>query len=329
MENCMITRRTLLARASMGATLAALGSSVSAQFAKPLRIIVGFPAGVLTDNVTRALGEELRSSYPAGVIVENKVGAGGRIAAEFVKRADDDGNTILLTPSSILSIYPHVYSKLGYDTLVDFKPVSAVASFDYAITVGPAVPVSVKTLPEFIEWCRQDPTRAKYGIPAAGSTSHFIGTLLAKATNVPFTVVPYKGGAPLIQDVLGGHIPAIIDPVSNALPYHQSGKLRVLAVASSRRSPLLADVPTVVEYKLDSLVAREILAVYVPSKVPAARVQKLHEEIAAAAEKAKGRFAAMLVNPERMNPAELGTFTRVELDRWKTVVAASGFKAEE
>ncbi|KWT70679.1 MULTISPECIES: tripartite tricarboxylate transporter substrate-binding protein [unclassified Variovorax] len=325
----MITRRTLLASASMGATLTALGSGVAAQAAKPLHIVVGFPAGVLTDNVTRALSEELRPSYPAGVIVENKVGAGGRIAAEFVKRADDDGNTILLTPSSILSIYPHVYGKLGYDTLVDFKPVSAVASFDYAITVGPAVPATVKTLPEFIQWCREDPTQAKYGVPAAGSTSHFIGTLLSRATNVPFTVVPYKGGAPLIQDVLGGHIPAIIDPVSNALPYHQSGKLRVLAIASSKRSALLPDVPTVVEYNLESLVAKEILAVYAPSKVPAARVQKLHEEIAAAVEKAKGRFAAILVNPERMNPAELGTFTRAELGRWKTVVAASGFKAEE
>jgi len=325
----MINRRTLLARASVGATLAALGSAVSAQAAKQLRIVIGFPAGVLTDNVTRALGEELRPSYPGGVIVENKVGAGGRIAAEFVKRADDDGNTILLTPGFVMSIYPHVYSKLGYDPFVDFKPVSAVASFDYAITVGPAVPATVKTLPEFIQWCREDVTRAKYGIPAAGSTSHFIGTLLSKATNISFTMVPYRGGAPLIQDVLGGHIPAIIDPLSNALPHHQSGKLRVLAIAGNKRSPLMPDVPTVVEYKLESLVAKEVFGVFVPSKVSAARVQKLHEELAAAVEKVKGKLANMLVNPEKMDPAELGAFTRIEYDRWKAVIAASGFKAEE
>jgi len=326
----MITRRTLLARASVATTLAALGPTVNAQAGKPLRIVIGFPGGVVTDNVARVLGEELRSSYPAGVIVEGKVGAGGRIAVEFVKRAEDDGSTILLTPSSIMSIYPHVYSKLGYDPLVDFKPVSAVASFNFAITVGPAVPATVKTLPEFIQWVREDvPTRAKYGVPAAGAPPHFIGTLLAKATNVPFVVVPYKGGAPLIQDLLGGHVPAGIDPVSNTLPYHQSGKLRTLAVTSSKRLPVLADVPTVGEYKLEGLVATEILAVYVPARVPAARVQKLHEEIAVAVDRSKGKFTALLVNPERMNPAELDAFTRSETDRWKTVVAASGFKSEE
>ncbi|MGK6310727.1 tripartite tricarboxylate transporter substrate-binding protein [Variovorax sp. DT-64] len=324
----MITRRTLLAGASAGITCVAFGSTVNAQAARPLRIVVGFPAGVLTDNIARALGEELRPSYPAGVIVENKVGAGGRIAAEFVKRADD-GNTILLTPGFVMSIYPHVYSKPGYDALADFKPVSAVASFDYALTVGPAVPATVRTLPEYIQWCREDASRAKYGIPAAGSTAHFIGTLLAKATDVPFTVVPYKGGAPLIQDVLGGHIPAIIDPVSNALPYQQSGKLRVLAITGSKRSTLLPDVPTVVEYKMDSLVAKEVYGVFVPSTVPDARVQKLHEELAGAVEKVKGRFAALLVSPERMNPTELRAFTGTEYDRWKTVIAASGFKAEE
>lgn len=325
----MITRRTLLVRASATGTLLALGPGVNAQAPKPLRIVIGFPAGVLTDNITRALGEELRPFYPGGVIVENKVGAGGRIAAEYVKRADDDGSTILLSPGFVMSIYPHVYSKLGYDALVDFKPVAAVASFDYAITVGPAVPMAVKTLTDYIQWCREEPNRAKYGIPAAGSTSHFIGTLLAKATNVPFTMVPYKGGAPLIQDVLGGHIPAIIDPLANALPYQQSGKLRILAIAGTKRSPLVPDVPTVVEYKLDSLAAKEVFGVYVPAKVSTDRVNKLHDELAVAVEKVKAKFAAMQVNPESMDPAALGAFTRSEYDRWKTVIAASGFRAEE
>lgn len=325
----MISRRTVLAQLGAGATLTALGSTVSAQTAKQLRIVIGFPAGVVTDNVTRTLAEDLRPLYPDGVIVDNKVGAGGRIAADFVKRAPEDGNTILLTPGFVMSIYPHVFSKLGYDALTDFKAVSAVASFDYAISVGPAVPATVKTLPEFIQWCREDESRAKYGIPAAGSTSHFIGTLLAKATNVPFTVVPYKGGAPLIADLLGGHIPAIIDPVSNALPYQQSGKLRTLATTGNKRSPLLPEVPTVVEYKLDSLAAKEVFGVFVSSKVPAARVRKLQEEIAGAVDHSKARFASLLVNPEKMDSAELGAFTRSEYDRWKTVIAASGFKAEE
>lgn len=324
----MITRRNLIARAGAGVTLAALHPIASPQSAKPLRIIVGFPAGVSTDNIARALSDELRRAYPAGVIVENKVGAGGRIAIDYVKRAEDD-HTLLLTPGSMMWIYPHVFRQLSYDPIADFKSVAAVASLDYAITVGPAVPPTVKTLADLIQWFRVDAANARYGIPAAGSTAHFIGTLLGRASGVPLTMVPYKGGAPLIQDAIGGHIPVIIDPVPNALPHHQSGRLRILATTGSRRSPALPDVQTVAEAKFDSLVANEWFGVYVPAHVSASRVQKLSEELAPAVAATKERLAKMQVSTESLGPAELGSLTRRELERWKGVVQASGFKAEE
>jgi len=325
----MISRRTLLMQAGSAAALGTLSAAVCAQSSKPLTVVVGFPAGVVTDNVARAIAEELRPSYSAGIIVENRVGAGGRIAADYVRRASPDGYTILLTPGFVMTVFPHVYRQLGFDPWSDFKPVAGVASFDYAITVGPAVPASVKTLADLAEWCRADaPTRALYGIPAAGSTPHFIGTLLAKDTGVPFKPVPYKGGAQLIQDLLGGQIPAAIDPLANAIQYHQAGRLRVLAIAGKERSPLLPEVPTVTEMEMDSMAARELFGVFVPSKVPDARVQALEKQLLDASAKARNRFTAMQVNAESLGQAELLTTLHRESDRWKEVVQASGFKAD-
>lgn len=325
----MSSRRIFLAQTGAATALAALGAPSLAQGSKPLRFIIGFPPGVLTDNVTRLIADGMKGGYPAGAIVENKTGAGGRIAAEFVKRADADGSTLLLTPLFAFTLYPHVYRNLSYDPLKDFKPVTAVASFDYAITVGPSVPASVKTLPEFIQWCREDQKRTQYGIPAAGSTPQFIGDLLARATGVPFSSVAYKGGAPLLQDLIGGQIPVIIDPLPNAFEYHKAGRLRVLAVFTEQRSALLPDVPAISEYKMEQLAARELFAVFVPAAVPDTRVSALRTQLAASVDSVKNGFARMLVNAESMDPSALAAFTQKETERWKSVVQASGFKAVE
>ncbi|WP_083944779.1 MULTISPECIES: tripartite tricarboxylate transporter substrate-binding protein [unclassified Variovorax] len=326
-RNSMSSRREFLAQTSVATTLAAFAAPLLAQGTKPLRLVIGFPAGVLTDNVARLIADGMKGAYPAGTIVENKTGAGGRIAAEFVKRADADGSTLLLTPLFTFTLYPHVYRNLSYDPLKDFKPVAAVASFDYALTVGPSVPNSVKTLPEFIQWCREDEKRNQYGIPAAGSTPQFIGDLLAGATGVPFSAVAYKGGAPLLQDLIGGQIPAIIDPLPNAFEYHKAGRLRVLTVFSERRSPLLPDIPAIGEYKMGQLAARELFGVFVPATVSDSHVATLRTQLAASVDNSKGGFARMLVNAESMGTSDLTAFTQKETERWKSVVLASGFKA--
>jgi tripartite-type tricarboxylate transporter receptor subunit TctC len=324
----MISRRTLLSKATASAALAAFGTRATAQDAKPIRMIVGYPAGGVIDNLGRLIADELRRSYPAGVIVENKVGAGGRIAVDLVKRVDDDGHTVLLAPCFVFTIFPHVYRNPGYDALADFKPVAGVASYDYTIAVGPAVPASVKTLPDFIQWVRENPARAQYGVPAPGSPFQFIGTLLARETGIPFTVVPYKGGPPMVQDLLGGQIPAAVEVVANLIQYHKAGRVRILAVAGAHRSPFLPAVPAVGEYKLGSLAASEMIGFYVPANVRPARIQKLYEEVSTAAARAKEKFAAIQLNPESLDTAELDAFTRRDFDRWKGVVQASGFKAE-
>lgn len=325
----MITRRTLLVRLGMVAALGCFNSVSIAQSTQPLTIVVGFPAGVVTDNIARVIAEELRITHPKGVIVENRAGAGGRIAAEYVKRSKPDGNTILLTPTLVMTIYPHVYSQLGFNPLTDFKPIGGVASMDYAITVGPAVPPSVKTLTDLVEWCRADPARALYGVPAMGSPMHFLGTLLAKATGVPFKPIPYKGGAQLIQDLVGGQIPIAIDPLPNAIQYHQSGRLRILASTGRERSSLVRDVPTVGELKLENLVVREFFGLYAPAQTPTARLQTLQKEVLAASLRAKERLTAIQIDPESMGYEALASFTRDEWTRWKEIVQASGFKVEE
>lgn len=323
----MPSRRRFIARTGTVLSLAGAGLPCRAQASRPLRFVIGFPPGVLTDNVTRLIADGMRSSHAAGTLVDNRVGAGGRIAAEFVKRADGDGTTLLLTPLFAFTLYPHVYRNLPYDPLRDFKPVAAVASFDYAVTVGPSVPAGVKTLADFIQWCRDDPRRAQYGIPAAGSTPQFIGDLLAKAAGVAFSPVAYKGGAPLLQDLIGGQIPAIIDPLPNAFEYHKTGRLRVLAVFADQRSALLPDVPAISEYRMEQLAARELFAVFVPASVPDLRIAALRVQLAAAVDGARNGFARMLVNPEALDAQALGAFTLRETERWRSVVQASGFKA--
>lgn len=181
---------------------------------KPVKIVVGFPPGGAADTVARQLAHQLVGTYAPAVVVENKPGAAGRIAAQALKGGQTDGSEMLLTPASILTIYPHVYKKLGYDPLADFTPVSSAATVTFAFSVSSAVPASVKTVADYIAWVKANPNEGNYGSPAAGATPHFVGVMLSRAAGVALNHVRYKGGAPLVSDLLGGQI--------------QSGLLRVV-----------------------------------------------------------------------------------------------------
>lgn len=318
-------RRTLLAQAGAGAAIAASGRVSAYRNSKPLRIAIGFPAGFVTDNIARTLAQELRSVYHSGVLIENKVGAGGRIAVDYVKREEDD-HTILLTPGSMMCLYPHVFKTLGYAPLLDFKSVSGVASMDYAIAVGPAVDSSVKNLADYVRWCKGDSSRAIYGVPAAGSTPHFIGTLLAREANLLLTVIPYKGGEPIMRDLIGGTLPMAIDPLPNAVPLHEAGKLRILATTGERRSRSLPGVQSVVDAQFPDLVVTEWYGMYAPASVSAARVLQLQYEIVDAVKASEEHFAKMLVTAHVLSAQELESKTRSETERWRVIVEKSGFR---
>jgi tripartite-type tricarboxylate transporter receptor subunit TctC len=184
--------------------------------------MVGFPAGSSPDFVTRLLAEYVKD-YAPSIIVDNRPGAGGRLPLEALKGGERDGSLMVLTPGDQVALFPHVYAKLGYDALRDFAPISTVCMVQFLFVVGSLVPPEVKTVTDFITWCRANPKLASYGSPGEGTRPHFMGVSLARSAGVEMTHVPYKGGPPIVQDLLAGQIATGVVVVSNVLPHIQSG----------------------------------------------------------------------------------------------------------
>jgi tripartite-type tricarboxylate transporter receptor subunit TctC len=232
-----MTRRQLLTASAAGFAFNATGL-VPCGFAqlggKTARMLVGYPAGGNADFVARLLANDMKSASSA-VIVENRSGASGRLALESLKSSGADGSTMILTPAAMIVLFPYIYKSLKYDPFADFIPVTAVCSFPYLLTIGPMVPDHVKTVADFIAWCRANPRLATHGTPS-GTPMHFTGVMLGRVAGFEFTQVPYQGAAPIVQDLLGGQIAAAIVPIDVPLPHIQSGKFRVLATTGPRRS---------------------------------------------------------------------------------------------
>ena len=307
---------------------------LAAQPAQPAQttILSGFPVGGLGDQVTRPLIEKLKGRHPATLIYDAKPGAGGRIAADAVKRAAPDGTLLLQVPSSPIVLYPHTYArKLGYDPLVDFIPVTPLAAYTFSMTVGPSVPSDVKTVADFVRWARANPDKANYGIPAQGSVPHFVGMVFERGAGVEMKSIPYKGGAPLLQDLMGGQIPVAFNVVSEVLPHIRSGKLRSLAVASPQRWPALPDVPTLNELGWKDIAMVEYLGWYAPARTSPALVRQLN----AAVQEALGspEMAEVLtrhgLQPLRESPEAFAARVKEDIARWAPIVKATGFTPDD
>ena len=327
----MLTRRDALVAA--GVLAAGLAASVRARaeaLKKQARIIVGFPAGGGTDTIARILAERLRGTYASAVLVENKPGAAARIGVEYVKNAEPDGSVMLFTPDFPIVLYPASYRSLNYDPVKDFVAVAPAARSMLTFNIGPAVPEGVKTLRDFVQWCRDNPGKATFATTAAGGTPHFVGVMLANAAGVAITPVHYRGGAPALQDLLGGHVPASVNPTSESLPHAKSGTLRMLAVSGSRRSPFLADVPTMREQGYD-VVVDSWLGVFVPARTPPDVVQALSGAIREAVKSAEmvDNLAKVGNEPTFQTPEEFAATVKADIARWGPIVKASGFVAED
>ena len=313
--------------------LSALALPTAAR-AQPAQTVVwsGFPAGGLGDQVTRPLLERLKGRWPGTIILDSKPGAGGRIAADFVKRAAPDGATILQVPSSPMSIYPHTYGKkLAYDPLADFVPVTPLAAYTISLSVGPGVPAEVRSVPDLVRWARANPDKANYGIPAPGSVPHLIGMLFERGSGVPFKSIPYKGGAPLLQDLLGGQVPVAFNVTSEVLAHVKAGRLRSLAVASPQRWAALPDVPTLQELGFKDIAAVEFLGWYLPAKTSPDLVRRLN----AAVQEALGTpemaevFTRHGLMPVREGPDAFAQRLKDEIAHWGPVVKATGFTPDD
>src|SRR6187431_1714068 len=248
------------------------------------RFLYGFPAGSAGDIACRRVAERVGGTPYAksAAVVENKPGAGGRIALDGLKASAADGSVLALSPFSAVSIYPHVYKKLGYDPVADFAPVSIAAIMHHGLAVGPVVPASVTDVKGFVAWAKANPDKANYGSPAAGSTPHFLGALLGLSQNVDLKHVPYRGSVPGITDVVGGQIAAMFTPAGDFLPNHRSGKLRLLGTSGSSRLPFAADVATFAEQGFGELTTEEWFGFHAPAKIPAATLATANAAINAA-----------------------------------------------
>ncbi len=322
------TRRALLILCAFGPAAAAFAQPLFAQEKlKQATLVVGVPPGGATDLLARILAEGLRQSYAATVVVENRPGAGGSIALEYVKNARNDGSVMFFTPAYPIVVSPHVMA-LPYDTLRDFIPVGAGARSMLTLSVGPAVPESVKTLAEYLRWCSGDPKLMVYGAQN-GSAQHFAGMLLARSAGVPLENVSYKGGAPIIQDTLGGHLPAAISPVAEALPHHRSGKLRVLAVTGARRSRFLPEVPTMQELGHKEVLFQDWLGMFVPARTPMDLVNRINSDMATAVRSEQGvaGLAKMGVEQEIVSADRFASMVKADYERYRSIVQTTGFKA--
>jgi len=296
---------------------------------RPARALVGFVPGGPTDTSARLYAENLRGGYAPAVVVDNRAGAGGRLAVEALKAAAPDGTTLLVTPGSVVTLQPHVYPRsVKYDALADLTPVSTLCTF----SVGVAVPADhpARDFAELAAWLRAQPGEVAYGSPAIGSGPHFIGGRLGRALGARFTHVPYRGSAPALQDLLAGRVPLLVAVLSELTPQHGQG-LRILAVSSSRRVPRVPEVPTFAELGHPSLTSEDWMGVFLPARAPPALVSGLHAAIVAASRVPEVRAGLDRLEfvPHTTEPAAFAERIRAERDGWGPIVRESGFEPDQ
>lgn len=320
-------RKTLLTALALAASLLSIAPA-SAQSDKPLRVIVGFPAGVSIDVVTRILTEKMKDDLKRPIIVDNRPGAGGRLAAELLKSAAPDGNTVMVTPIVVPVLAPMVFNKLGYNPETDFAPVGKVCDFSFALAVPASSPV--KNLKDYAAWLKANPQQANFGSPAAGSLPHFFGVMIGSALKVDMVHVPFNGGAALQSAVIGGHAPAGIDVVMEWQQNAKAGKVTVLATSGLQRNKVMPDVPTFREQGFPDAVGEGWFAMYAPARTPQSAIDEINRALnkALANPEVRERFAALGLDAGGGSPADLQKVMQEDAKRWGPIVKKSGFRAD-
>jgi tripartite-type tricarboxylate transporter receptor subunit TctC len=328
----MTTRRHLIQSLGAATALGALHPFAAlAEALAQVKILYGFPAGSAGDSVARRVGEKLANTAftKNAAVVENRPGAGGRIALEALKTSPADGSVLALAQASALSTYPHIYTRLNY-AIADFAPISIGAVMTHGLAVGPMVPASVGTLKDYVAWAKANPKDASYGSPGAGSTPHFLGALLGLSSGTELKHIPYRGSLPAVNDVVGGQIASCVTPVGDCLPFAKAGKLRVLATSGVQRPPYLPDVPTFAEQGFPELVAEEWFGFLAPAKTPAGVIADANAAITAALKDpsiVEGLYTVGLV-AKGSTPEEMKKSIQSEFERWGPLVKKIGFTAE-
>jgi tripartite-type tricarboxylate transporter receptor subunit TctC len=323
-----IPRRTFLHLAAGAAALPVVPRMARAQAypSRPVRIVVGFPAGGATDIQARLMGQWLSDRLGQQFIIENRAGASGNIGTEAVAKAPADGYTLLqiVTPHAINAA---LYSNLNFDFIQDIAPIVCAARLAYVVVVHPSVPVA--TIPEFIAYAKANPGKINYGSAGHGTPQNISCELFKMMTNVNLVHIPYRGGAPATTDLIGGHLQVIFSPVSESIEHIKAGKLRPLAVTSARRLDVLPDVPTVADF-VPGYEASGFAGVGAPKNTPADIIELLNRELNAglADPKIRGRIVELGGTVLGGSPAEFGTILADAIEKWTKVIKFAGIKVE-
>jgi tripartite-type tricarboxylate transporter receptor subunit TctC len=294
---------------------------------KPFRMVVAFPPGGPTDIVSRVIAQRLSEQLGQQVIIDNKPGAGGNIAAELIANAPADGYTLFYNTSAIV-IGPALYSKVNYDTLKDFAPVALTASVPMVLAVNPNLPV--RSVKEFLDLARSKPGQLNYSSSGTGTITHLASAMLSTQTGIQTQHVPYKGSAPGLVDLASGQTQFMIDTINTVLPYVRDGRLRGLAVSSMKRSSVLPDLPTLHESGLSGFDASAWQGIVAPAATSSDIVQRLNAEVnkALAHPEVRAKLAAQGADVLGGTSAEYAAHLRSELPRWAKAVKDSGAKAD-
>jgi tripartite-type tricarboxylate transporter receptor subunit TctC len=322
-----IVRRAVL-RALVLAPILARAAPVSAQAPKPVRILVGFPAGGGTDAIARLLAEPLKDALGAPVVVDNRPGAGGQLAAQALKAAAPDGTTIFISHDHTISILPLVLKNPGYEPAKDFVPVAGFATFVNAFAVSGGTPA--KSFSDYVAWVKAQGGKSAVGVPAPASTPEFLVKVIAEKYKLDLVAAPYKGSAPMMGDMLGNQIAAGVGSVPDFIENHKAGKLRVVAVLGGARQAILPEVPTFAELGLSGFEDVPFYGLFAPAGTP----QPLIDRLAAALEKAIAqpevheRLTSLGLTVGFMPQAQLAARERAYAQTWARIIKTSGFQPQ-
>lgn len=310
------------------ALAAACGARAQTYPSKPVRIVVPWTAGGTADTLARIVGQYMGASFGQQVIADNRPGASGQIGTELVAKSPPDGYTLVLATTAPNSTAPSLYSKLAYDPLKDFAPVSVIALTFYVLSVNPAVPV--KTIPELVQLAKAHPGQLNFSSPGNGTPNHLSGEMLKTMAGIQMQHIPFKGSAQAIAGVIGGQIPLNFENIAVVLPYIKAGKVRALGVTSARRNRFLPEVPTIAESGYPGFESVGWFGLMAPAATPRDVLNKLNAETVRLLNlpEVSARILGLGAEVKPTSIAEFETFNREQIAKWAKVIKESGARAD-
>ena len=317
----MYTTKRLMLAALLSTSLLSI-TGVQAQD-NNLRLIVPYPPGGSTDLAARIVANELQTRLGSNVVVENMVGAGGRLAMQNIKRMPADANVLVIANPALITVAPLVFKSTGYDPDADFQALSQVSIYEFGVAVGTAVPV--REFPHMMAWIKANPEKANFGVPATGSLPHFFALMVNKATNTNSPVIGYKGSAPLNTDLMGGHVPVAIDTVDTMLPLHLAGKIKILGTSGEKRS--VPTIPTLKESGFN-IAATGWNVIFAKSTMQADKAARIAKEVAAIMQMPAVRDKFINAKAEPISSTQQQTKDMLSKFKaqWQPVIQQSGLK---